>query len=914
MDALSCTPAVRSSPIPVASLKGRYNNATASVQVCASRNGNVNGGSVAETSSLSTLPLPSSRLFFPSPLRSLWFDKGKQESTGEKMGAEEANICLLNESLDVSLRESFGSTTENGETEHGIQSDRMEISDGQVCEQYARGDPKQMAAESSNNDAQDCWEEFVLGESSGEGKTDAGDGKTQEESCPASNAEGKEGKSHVNASLRRNRGNWIARILELRSFWKHQKKYNEVSDSDAVMEPCCSQNRKGSASENLHYCDHGDCDCAFCSEDHNPLSSSALEVPRTEANHDRDSFSRFLHHVSLMEAKLYTQMSYLCNLAYSIPDIKPGDLLKNHHLRLITSSLDKKAEAASKASDSITVDKSSSTCTSSRKNEDSHRSEDRSKRRLPVNPAVAYEIAAAAASYLHSQTKYILPFKSVHGSKTDNDEKRDGGTKQVRIRDQDDQLMSSEAAKDAEVAMVDPKSACNPEAEQKFTILAQVEEPNELSSLSKSEVASYIATTSVTAVVAAKEETKQAVAKDLQSIHSSPCEWFICDDESSHTRYFVIQGSESLASWQANLLFEPIQFEGLEVLVHRGIYEAAKGIYEQILPEVHAHLKTCGEAARLRFTGHSLGGSLSVLLNLMLLIRGVVPSLSLLPVITFGSPCIMCGGDYLLQKLGLSSSHIQSIIMHRDIVPRAFACNYPEHVAEILRRLNANFRNHPCLKNQGLLYAPMGQLLILQPDEKISPSHHLLPCGSGLYLLRYCMHIESECEPLRAVQVRAAQIAFLNSPHPLEMLSDPSAYGLKGAICRDHDSRNYLRTISHVVRQESKRLRRLKREQRRQMWWPLITAESSMLIQRSSKVGVSMDSKTFAGAVCVKSSPGQAPRRFEFPLRAAFIFQSSKDKLRRFARLIASQHMQMGILFVLSARMLIVKSCAVFYM
>lgn len=163
----------------------------------------------------------------------------------------------------------------------------------------------------------------------------------------------------------------------------------------------------------------------------------------------------------------------------------------------------------------------------------------------------------------------------------------------------------------------------------------------------------------------------------------------------------TLQGSDSLASWQANLLFEPVPFEDLDVLVHRGIYEAAKGIYEQMLPEVHAHLNSRGKhRAFLRFSGHSLGGSLSLLVNLMLLIRGQVPASSLLPVITFGSPCIMCGGDRLLQKLGLPKSHLLGISMHRDIVPRAFSCNYPNRAAKLLKALNGNFRNHPCLNNQ----------------------------------------------------------------------------------------------------------------------------------------------------------------------------------------------------------------------
>jgi hypothetical protein len=46
---------------------------------------------------------------------------------------------------------------------------------------------------------------------------------------------------------------------------------------------------------------------------------------------------------------------------------------------------------------------------------------------------------------------------------------------------------------------------------------------------------------SVTSMVAAKEETRQAVADDLNSSRSCPCEWFICDDDQSSTRYFVVQ-------------------------------------------------------------------------------------------------------------------------------------------------------------------------------------------------------------------------------------------------------------------------------------------------------------------------------------------------------------------------------------
>ena len=50
-----------------------------------------------------------------------------------------------------------------------------------------------------------------------------------------------------------------------------------------------------------------------------------------------------------------------------------------------------------------------------------------------------------------------------------------------------------------------------------------------------------------------------------------------------------------------------------DCFVHKGIYEAAKGINAQFMPEIIEHLSKHDERAKLQFTGHSLGGSLSLL-------------------------------------------------------------------------------------------------------------------------------------------------------------------------------------------------------------------------------------------------------------------------------------------------------------
>ncbi|KAM6541483.1 hypothetical protein CsatB_005930 [Cannabis sativa] len=625
--------------------------------------------------------------------------------------------------------------------------------------------------------------------------------------------------------------NWVLKILHVRSMWKDDEEKEEEEgksfDLDAKLRKEVGngggavdnqgEGSEGEDGEGCHACDG----CR--------VEDGDEEV----AEFDRDSFSRLLRKVSLAEARLYAQMSYLGNLAYCIPRIKPGNLLRCYGLRFVTSSIDKR-ELAAKAEKTQEPEEIQEEKKESKEVEEV---ENNKSNGYGISASAAYHIAASAASYLHSHTRSILPFKSSKG----------------------------DVGKD---------------------LSEEIRRTNEGVRMMNSEMASLMATTdSVTAVVAAKEEVKQAVADDLNSSHSSPCEWFVCDDDQSGTRFFVIQGSESLASWQANLLFEPVRFEGLDVLVHRGIYEAAKGLYEQMLPEVLAHLKSKGDRATFRFTGHSLGGSLALLINLMLLIRNKAQVSSLLPVITFGSPSIMCGGDRLLRKLGLPLGHVQSVTMHRDIVPRAFSCNYPNHVAEFLKAVNGSFRNLPCLSNQKLLYAPMGNLLILQPEEKFSPNHHLLPLGTGLYLLTYPLSKTDDAEKL----LRDAKSVFLNSPHPLEILRDRSAYGSEGAIQRDHDMNSYLKCVRGFIRQELNLIRKAKRENRRKVWWPLVALHSV-------NAGIVVGRRSLGTAA---GNMGQ--EQFNF----SGIVKTGRASLKRFSRLVTSQHMHLFVVLLFPARLLL---------
>lgn len=169
--------------------------------------------------------------------------------------------------------------------------------------------------------------------------------------------------------------------------------------------------------------------------------------------------------------------------------IQTENLLKSYGLRFVTSSVDKRGFSTTAEKNQVSAE----TQEVETEKQDREESKEQKNSRPKISALAAYEIAASAASYLHARTRNIIPFKS----------SKDG---------------VGEVSLEGGSGSVDGVNMVN------------------------TEVASLMATTdSVTAVVAAEEEVKQAVADDLNSTSSSPCEWFICDDDQSGTRFFVIQ-------------------------------------------------------------------------------------------------------------------------------------------------------------------------------------------------------------------------------------------------------------------------------------------------------------------------------------------------------------------------------------
>lgn len=155
-------------------------------------------------------------------------------------------------------------------------------------------------------------------------------------------------------------------------------------------------------------------------------------------------------------------------------------------LQFVTSSLRKKADAAAIIKEKLDQH---STCISDEAFTVAESCSGDLERTQRIPTTVAYEIAATAASYVHSRAK----------NPSSNPSKSQEGESSTR--------------------------AYNPE------------------------VAAYVAASTMTAVVAAVELQKQETAKDLQSLHSSPCEWFVCDDSDTLTRCFIIQVLPKISSF-----------------------------------------------------------------------------------------------------------------------------------------------------------------------------------------------------------------------------------------------------------------------------------------------------------------------------------------------------------------------------
>lgn len=284
--------------------------------------------------------------------------------------------------------------------------------------------------------------------------------------------------------------------------------------------------------------------------------------------------------------------------------------------------------------------------------------------------------------------------------------------------------------------------------------------------------------------------------------------WIVQDDLFRKRRTIAIQGSYTLEHWKQNLRFQPKAFidNCLETYVHHGCYESALRLFDTLHPYVE-EAKQLG-LQRVDLTGHSIGGSIAILLKLMLHYWNVERP-GQVYAYAFGSPAVFSEQDqdaWLLQRMHIPDDSIQNIAMHKDIVPKAFSCDY-SIVRNVLTILPW-FALHPNLNRPHLphVYSFVGRMYILQPpirkqygkntskhgtrgtlQDNKEHWHSQLPYGEpGLYKL---LHDPQDPQALPRFLER-----FMNDPHPLQVLFS------KNDVIKYHSIDHYALALKELAR------------------------------------------------------------------------------------------------------------------
>lgn len=110
---------------------------------------------------------------------------------------------------------------------------------------------------------------------------------------------------HTNRNDVEKRANWVERLLELRTRWRN-KPYGENLNGDEF-----------GAGDSTEGDDEG------CEVDYDDVEA--------RENYNREMFSRLLSPVSWSDTKFFSQLAFLCNMAYVIPEIRASFLFFDLH-------------------------------------------------------------------------------------------------------------------------------------------------------------------------------------------------------------------------------------------------------------------------------------------------------------------------------------------------------------------------------------------------------------------------------------------------------------------------------------------------------------------------------------------------------------------------------------------------------
>ncbi|GAB4818785.1 hypothetical protein N2152v2_005831 [Parachlorella kessleri] len=202
------------------------------------------------------------------------------------------------------------------------------------------------------------------------------------------------------------------------------------------------------------------------------------------------------------------------------------------------------------------------------------------------------------------------------------------------------------------------------------------------------------------------------------------------------------------------------------LVAHSGVAEMATDLWQDLEAFI---ARAPGD---VHFAGHSLGGSLSLLLTVMSHLRLGMPG-QRMTATTFGSPPVLSlrrgeDGDAILEALGMAPSSVRNYVLDNDPVPRALLSVDPTFealkawmpVKSLLELRERLLGPGAVLSTSRFLYHTVGPVYLIRWLGQEGGGHSVLPLSGD----QIQEHLKLDVEALRAQPMRLAQ-ALMDHHH-----------------------------------------------------------------------------------------------------------------------------------------------------
>lgn len=225
----------------------------------------------------------------------------------------------------------------------------------------------------------------------------------------------------------------------------------------------------------------------------------------------------------------------------------------------------------------------------------------------------------------------------------------------------------------------------------------------------------------------------------------------VCDDVERNERYIVIRGAawnqpdtdRNKLSWQIAKVWPQRLRQATPVVCHQGVLEMVEEFWGELRPWLLDNEFT----GKYYFTGHSLGGSMAVVVAAKARLELGLEESRMGPIHTFGAPPVLAfdslaseryedtsvGMDEIMQTLGFErgASAVRQFVLAKDVFPRMWLAADPvfsaamktDFIAGLLEWRRETFGEGILTKNR-FLYESVGELFWLEnvDEEQGNPT------------------------------------------------------------------------------------------------------------------------------------------------------------------------------------------------